>query len=88
MKTTYKRCQSCGMPLSKDRNGGGTEADGSRSTRYCSYCYEDGQFRNPGLTVDQMQATVKKVVRRQGMPWLVAQFFAWRVAWLERWRTQ
>ncbi len=25
-------CQSCGMPLSKDPQGGGTEADGSLST--------------------------------------------------------
>jgi len=38
--------------------------------------------------VDQMQATVKKVVRRQGMPWLVAQFLAWRVPRLQRWRSQ
>ena len=26
-------CQSCGMPLSKDAKGGGTNADGSRSTK-------------------------------------------------------
>ncbi|WP_224768159.1 zinc ribbon domain-containing protein [Metabacillus idriensis] len=34
----YKNCQSCGMPLSKDEHGGGTEADGSKSTKYCSRC--------------------------------------------------
>ncbi|HAQ38579.1 MAG TPA: hypothetical protein DCQ58_08735, partial [Saprospirales bacterium] len=28
---TYKNCQSCGMPLHKDPQGGGTEKDGSRS---------------------------------------------------------
>ena len=32
---TYKNCQSCGMPLSRDPNGGGTNADGSASAMYC-----------------------------------------------------
>ncbi len=31
-----KRCQSCGMPISKDPEGGGSETDGSRSAKYCS----------------------------------------------------
>jgi hypothetical protein len=30
-------CQSCGMPLSKDEKGGGTEADGRKSSQYCSH---------------------------------------------------
>ena len=28
----YKNCQSCGMPLRRDEKGGGTNADGSKST--------------------------------------------------------
>lgn len=80
------RCQSCGMPLVKDKSGGGTEADGSKSAKYCGYCYRDGQFLRPGLTVDEMQRTVRKVIRKQGMPWLVAEYWAWRVPRLERWR--
>ncbi|MEJ2644431.1 MAG: zinc ribbon domain-containing protein [Gammaproteobacteria bacterium] len=86
MKASYKRCQSCGMPLNKDRNGGGTEPDGSRSLRYCSYCYDNGNFRKPTLTAHQMQETVKQVFRKQGQPWFVAAFWAWRVPRLERWR--
>jgi hypothetical protein len=31
--------QSCGMPLSKDAQGGGTEANGAKSTDFCSHCY-------------------------------------------------
>lgn len=86
MADSYKRCQSCGMPLSKDRNGGGTEADGTRSRRYCSYCYENGRFRQPEMTVNDMKHTVTGVLRRQGMAWPVVAFFAWRVTRLERWR--
>ena len=44
------RCQSCGMPLSKDPEGGGSEADGSRSGDYCSICYRDGAFVHQGVT--------------------------------------
>lgn len=36
MDTAYKNCQSCGMPMSRDEQGGGTNADGSKSTMDCS----------------------------------------------------
>lgn len=50
----YKNCQSCGMPLKKSPNGGGTNADGSKSTMYCSYCYDSGKFTQPDITATQM----------------------------------
>jgi len=34
-------CGSCGMPLLRDEDAG-TEADGSPSAEYCTYCYRDG----------------------------------------------
>lgn len=36
-------CQSCGMPFFKDEHHG-TEADGSPSEDYCSWCYKDGHW--------------------------------------------
>ncbi len=47
----YKNCQSCGMPLKRDEQGGGTNAEGSRSTVYCSHCYQRGQFVSPDYFV-------------------------------------
>ena len=47
-------CQSCGMPLSMDDKGGGSEADGTQSTEYCSHCYVRGMFTEPEITADQM----------------------------------
>ena len=46
MKTsrTSKFCQSCGMPMSKDPQHGGTNRDGTKSADYCSYCYVAGEF--------------------------------------------
>ncbi|NCO31548.1 hypothetical protein GW891_01725, partial [bacterium] len=43
----YKFCQSCGYPLDQDKKGGGTEKDGSKSKKYCSMCYLNGEFLSP-----------------------------------------
>ena len=47
-----KFCQSCGMPLGPD-TARGTEADGSASADYCSYCYKEGKFVGE-MTMDEM----------------------------------
>jgi hypothetical protein len=44
MTATYKNCQSCGMPLKKNLQGGGTEKGGTKSVKYCSRCYQEGRF--------------------------------------------
>lgn len=84
----YKNCQSCGMPLSKDENGGGIEKDGTRSIMYCSHCYENGEFTLPDLTVDQMKQRVKEKIVEFGMPALIAVFFTRSIPKLERWKKQ
>ena len=38
-----KLCQSCASPLTKQEDYG-TEADGRRSSDYCSACYNDGSL--------------------------------------------
>ncbi|MGH7456020.1 MAG: zinc ribbon domain-containing protein, partial [bacterium] len=56
MQKTHKNCQGCGMPLKRDKKGGGTNADGTKSMMYCSHCYEGGKFTWPNVTVGEMQA--------------------------------
>ncbi len=48
-----KFCQSCGMPMSAPGAEYGTEADGSKSADYCSYCYENGAFK-ADCTMEEM----------------------------------
>lgn len=48
-----KFCQSCAMPLTADNCG--TNADGSASTTYCQYCYQNGEFTQPNLTFVEMK---------------------------------
>ncbi len=46
-------CQSCGMPLDKDPNQGGTNADQSLSDTYCSFCFKDGKFIDEGISLQE-----------------------------------
>ena len=85
MQTTYKNCQSCGMPMSRDVRGGGTNADGSKSTMYCSHCFANGGFTSPDLTVEQMQDRVKAKLREFGIPGPVGWFFTRKIPGLSRW---
>jgi len=66
--TSGAECQSCGMPLARDEQGGGTNADGSRSSTYCSHCYQAGSFTMPELTVQQMQERVEARLAQVGVP--------------------
>jgi hypothetical protein len=86
MEKVYKNCQSCGMPLKKDQKGGGTLADGSKSTMYCSYCYENGKFINPAMTAKEMQQLVKGKLKEMGFPGFIAWFFTANIPKLERWK--
>jgi hypothetical protein len=81
----YKNCQSCGMPFSRDAQGGGSNADGSKSTTYCSHCYVQGRFTQPDVTVDQMQALVRGKMKELGMPGFVSWFFTRSIPKLARW---
>ena len=88
METAYKNCQSCGMPLKRDENGGGTNADRSKSTMYCSKCYENRSFKNPNITVDEMKTLVKGKLKEFGFPGFIAGLFTKNIPKLERWKKQ
>lgn len=82
-----KICQSCSMPLNKDPQQGGTNADGSKSDLYCSLCFEGGSFKNPEIdTAEKMQAFVKEKLKQMGFPGFLAGLFTKGIPKLERWR--
>ncbi len=84
-----KICQSCGMPLKKDPANGGTNADGSKSTEFCSYCYKDGAFCSPELdTPQKMQEFCIGKLKETGMPGFVAWTFTRGIPRLRRWKAQ
>lgn len=82
----FKNCQSCGMPLKRDEKGGGSNADGSLSTVYCSLCFASGQFIEPGLSLQQMQQKVRLKIAEFGIPAFLSGFFTQAIPRLERWK--
>lgn len=86
MEQAYKNCQSCGMPMKKDPQGGGTNADGAKSTMYCSYCYQNGAFTAPDITAAEMQVFCKSKLKEMGFPGFIAAFFTMGIPRLARWK--
>lgn len=87
---TYKNCQSCGMPLSKDTKGGGTEKDGTKSAIYCSYCYTNGAFNGGDVSLNEFSEITRQGMISSGQ----GKFFAWlfsrpfMLSHLERWKNK
>ena len=86
MSTQNKICQSCGMPLKMDKNGGGTEVDGSISLKYCSYCYVDGAFVDNFKTSGEMKLFCKGKLKEMGFGTFKQWLFTLNIPKLERWR--
>jgi Putative zinc ribbon domain len=79
-------CQSCGMPLSQDPAGGGTNADSSKSAEYCSYCYQQGRFTEPNITSEEMVSKVKAIMKDKfKMPGFISWVFVRKIPKLKRW---
>ena len=87
MSQNYKNCQSCGMPLKRDEQDGGTNVDGSKSAAYCSHCYHQGKFLLPDITVEEMQAKVRQKLIEFGFPGFLTGFFIRGIRKLERWQS-
>jgi hypothetical protein len=81
-----KFCQSCGMPMDKDPGNGGTNADGSKNMKYCSYCYEGGAFKGDFANAGEMVKLVKGKLKEMGYGPLRRWFYTSHISQLERWK--
>lgn len=88
MEKTYKMCQSCGMPMKKDPCGGGTEKDGTKSKKYCSYCYKDGEFTMKGTAKEMQEFCTNMMTKQMHMPKFIAKFLCHNIPNLERWKNK
>lgn len=87
MEKVYKNCQSCGMPMKKDPNGGGMNADGTKSGMYCSFCFQGGQFSSPEIdTPEKMQEFCIGKLKEMKFPKFIAWIFTRGIPKLERWK--
>jgi len=80
-------CQSCSMPLENDLMLG-TEKDGSKSRQYCKYCYQDGHFVNPQMTLREMTELVKGKMREMHLDQEIIDQTVYSLPNLNRWISQ
>lgn len=81
-----KFCQSCGMPMKKDPEHGGTNADGSKNMEYCSFCYQNGSFTSPEIkTAQEMQTFCIGKLKENGMPGFLGWLLTRNIPRLKRW---
>lgn len=72
------------MPLDgKDTLG--TEKDGSASLEYCKYCYKDGAFIAPGMTLAGMEYRVRTRMAKLDLPADLVKLAVGRLPFLKRW---
>ncbi len=81
---TVNFCQSCSMPLDNPELLG-TEEDGSPSYEYCKYCYQNGEFTSPGLTLDEMKERMTKMSDKEKLPEDILEAAINRLPHLKRW---
>ena len=60
-------CQSCGMPMKIDSDFG-TNADQTKNQEYCTYCYQNGGFTKPDITMEEMIQGCIGIMVKYGMP--------------------
>ncbi|WP_395625551.1 zinc ribbon domain-containing protein [Daejeonella sp.] len=78
-------CQSCSMPIALDHVKG-SEKDGTKSTNYCIYCYENGAFKDPQITLGQMISSVEKQMEKMNLPGKLIEASISKIPKLNRWR--
>ena len=87
MKISEKNiCQSCGMAM-KNMIDFGTDRDGSINTEYCHYCYDEGEFTDKGISLEEKMARNIKIAEKLGMSKATASKLARNtLPKLRRWR--
>ena len=82
-------CQSCGMPMKKDKDFG-TNFDRSQSQEYCCFCFRNGKFTDEGITLqEKIDKLIRISVEQLGMPEDTARQMAeTKLPQLKRWKKE
>jgi hypothetical protein len=74
------------MPLKKSPNGDGSNDNGSRSHKHCSYCYQDGHFTQKDWSAEDMYTFVKSKMKEMEFTGFLASFFTKGISKLDCWK--
>ena len=74
------------MPMEQDPGKVGTNADGTVSTIYCSYCYQNGKFNDNFTKASEMVSFVKGKLKEMNYGPLKRWFYTSHITQLGRWK--
>ncbi len=78
-------CQSCGLPFTDESKG--TNRDHGESEDYCINCFQNGSFKEPSLSLHEMEVRyLEKARKNEGLTLEEAQEALKILPTLKRWR--
>ncbi|MQW22321.1 MULTISPECIES: zinc ribbon domain-containing protein [unclassified Lactococcus] len=84
-------CQSCGMPLTQASDFG-TEKDGSQSSEYCHFCYQNGSWTQPEISLEETIAKGHQAIDQMQInplkKWFFKTFCGMQIKSLKRWSSK
>ncbi len=77
-------CQSCAMPMREEDLG--SNADGTKNEEYCRFCFQNGAFTEPDITVEEMVLKCATIMREMGMEESDIERITQYIPTLKRWK--
>jgi hypothetical protein len=78
-------CQSCAMPMEKPDDFG-SNSDGSKNEEYCCYCYKNGKFTEPDITMAQMITKCESIMKQMHISEVQIEQTKAFIPMLKRWK--
>lgn len=72
------------MPLNRSEVLG-TEKDASKNHVYCKYCYNEGKFTNPDMTLEEMKLHLRQLMQKMNIDNATIEIKIMELPWLSRW---
>jgi hypothetical protein len=66
----------------------GTNADGSKNKDYCGYCYQDGKFTEPTITMEKMIEKCVGIMKQIKVPEMQIEQAKKFIPTLKRWKAK
>jgi hypothetical protein len=74
------------MPLGNNLEDAGTEKDGTKSSKYCKYCYVDGELQYKGNDLKEFKTVAYKHMRDRGVNYFMANLYTYMINFAPRWK--
>jgi len=78
-------CQSCAMPMTKPEDFG-TNSDGSQDQEYCRFCFQNGNFTEPNITMEQMIEKSTRLMKQMNISETQIEQIETFIPLLKRWQ--